>query len=116
MARKSENYLDYVPVISGKHSWEVRDGVVTVHMVHRGVFPWIAQTFFSRPRVSHIRLDAYGSYIFQRIDGTRSVGELAELMREQFGREAEPLYERLVKYMQILKNNGFIDYAKKGGR
>ena len=40
--------------------------------------------------------------------------ELAQLVHEEFGEKAEPLYDRLVKYLQILHNNGFIYYPKKG--
>ena len=108
MAKKQENYLEYIPVISEKNTWSVQDGKVTVHMVHRGFYAWIAQKFFHRPRVSHIDLDRMGSFIFQRIDGMRTVGELALLVKAEFGQEAEPLYDRLVKYMQILRNNHFI--------
>ena len=114
MAKKhQENYLDYVPVISPKNSWDVKDGTVTIHMVHRGFYAWIAQKVFQRPRVSHIDLDAMGSFIFPLIDGKRTVGDIAELVKAEFGKDAEPLYERLAKYMQILRNNGFIYYAGK---
>lgn len=114
MAKKSpENYLDYIPAISPKNTWSVEDGKVTVHMVNRGFYAAIAQKFFHRPRVSHIDLDAHGSFIFQRIDGQRTVGDLALLVKEEFGADAEPLYERLIKYMQILHNNGFIYYIGK---
>ncbi len=114
MARKQKNYLDYVPVISEKNTWDIKEnGMVTVHMVHRGFYAWVAQKFFHRPRVSHIDLDAMGSFTFQRIDGQRTVDELATLVKAEFGQEAEPLYDRLVKYMQILRNNGFICYAAK---
>ena len=82
-------------------------------MVHRGFYAWIAQKFFHRPRVSHIDLDAMGSFIFQRIDGQRTVGAIAELVKVEYGKKAEPLYERLIKYMQILHNNGFIYYTGK---
>ena len=114
MSKKQENYLDYIPVISEKNTWDVKeDGMVTIHMIHRGFYAWIAQTFFHRPRVSHIDLDAMGSFIFQRIDGQRTVGDIALLVKAEFGQKAEPLYDRLVKYMQILRNNGFIRYAGK---
>ena len=114
MAKKSaENYLDYIPVISDKNTWSEEDGVVTVHMVHRGFYASIAQKFFHRPRVSHIKLDGHGSFVFQRIDGTRTVGDLALLVKEEFGDQAEPLYDRLVQYMQILRNNGFIYFRGK---
>ena len=114
MAKQKENYLAYVPVISSRNSWELReDGLVTVHMVHRGFYARIAQKFFGRPGVSHIKLDSMGSFIFCRIDGTRTVGDLAELVSEEFGEAAEPLYQRLVEYMQILRNNRFIYFAGK---
>ena len=61
----------------------------------------------------HIDLDEMGSFIFPLIDGERTVGQIAQLVRERFGADAEPLYERLAKYMQILRNNGFIYYAGK---
>ena len=112
--KKQENYLDYVPAISDKHMWSVEGDKVTIHMEHRGFYAWIAQKFFSRPRISHIDLDKHGSFIFRQINGERTVGELAQLMKAEFGAEAEPLYDRLVKYMQILHNNGFICYVKKG--
>lgn len=111
--KKQENYLDYVPVISPQNTWSVEDGKVTIHMVHRGFYAAIAQKFFHRPRVSHIDLDAHGSFLFQQIDGKRTVNDLALLMKEHFGKDAEPLYDRLVKYMQILRNNRFIYFEGK---
>ncbi len=114
MSKKQENYLDYIPVISDKHTWDVDEkGIVTVNMVHRGFYAKIAQKFFHRPRVSHIALDEMGSYIFRRIDGKNTVNDIAEAVKVQFGKDAEPLYDRLVKYMQILYNNNFIAYAGK---
>ena len=114
MAKKNkENYLDYVPAISPKNTWSVEGEKVTIHMVHWGFYASIAQKFFHRPRVSHIDLDKQGSFVFQQIDGKRTVGEIALLVKDKFGKEAEPLYDRLVKYMQILHNNGFIYYEGK---
>lgn len=109
MAKKnSENYLDYIPVIDSRNTWDAADGKVTIHMVHRGFYAAIAQKVFHTPRISHIDLDAYGSYLWQQIDGKKTVGDLAEDMKARFGADAEPLYDRLVKYMQILRNNHFI--------
>lgn len=114
MTIRKENYLDYIPAISPRNTWDAgKNGTVTIHMVHRGFYAWIAQNFFRRPRVSHIDLDAMGSFIFRHIDGRRTVGAVALLVKAQFGTEAEPLYNRLVKYMQILHSNGFIYYAGK---
>ena len=114
MAGKRENYLDYVPICNHQNDWSTGDdGVVTVHLIHRGFYAAIAQRIFHTPRVSHIRLDEYGSFLWRRIDGQRTVGQLAEAMKARFGEEAEPLYDRLVRYMQILRNNRFILFVGK---
>jgi hypothetical protein len=111
MSKRKENYLDYIPVI--RSEWD--DGeTVTVHMVHRGFYAWVAQKFFHRPRVSYIQLDDIGSFLFRHMDGQRTVGDLAELVKAEFGEKAEPLYDRLVQYLKILRNNGFIDYRTVG--
>ena len=109
--KKGENYLDFVPVTNPKNSWDAADGKVTIHMVHRGFYASIAQKVFHTPRVSHIDLDEYGSYLWTQIDGQRTVGQLGDLLKLQFGDRAEPLYDRLVKYVQILHNNEFILFA-----
>ncbi len=114
MSKKEENFLDYVPKISDKHSWDKDDsGKVTVHMVHKGFYAKIAQKFFHRPRVSHIALDEMGSFIYPRIDGENTINDIAEMVKAEFGEKAEPLYDRLVHYMKILYNNDFIEYVGK---
>lgn len=105
---KGKNYLDFIPVIDPRNTWDEKDGKVTIHMVHRGVYATIAQKVFHKPRVSHIDLDEYGSFLWLQFDGDKTVGELAEAMKAQFGQKAEPLYDRLVHYMQVLRNNHFI--------
>lgn len=109
MAKKKENYLDFIPVVNGQNTWDRgEDGVVTIHMVNRGFYNTLAQKLFHTPRVSHIKLDEYGSFLWMRIDGVKTVGQLALELKEAYGEKAEPLYDRLVKYMQILHNNRFI--------
>ena len=109
MAKKKENYLDFIPVVNGQNTWDRgEDGVVTIHMVNRGFYNTLAQKLFHTPRVSHIKLDEYGSFLWMRIDGVKTVGQLALELKEAYGEKAEPLYDRLVKYMQFLRNNRFI--------
>jgi len=37
-------------------------------------------------------------------------------VKAEFGDRAEPLYDRLVKYLQILRNNDFIRFKGKDGQ
>ena len=66
--------------------------------------------FFARCR-DH--LDELGSFIWQRIDGVYTVGELAGPVKEQFGEAAEPLYPRIARYFQVLESYGFVTLQEK---
>ena len=70
MAKNTKNYLDFVPVCNPEFEWTAdRDGLVTVHVIHKGICAAVAQKVFHTPRISHIHLDRYGSYLWQQIDG-----------------------------------------------
>lgn len=114
MKKKKENFMDYIPVCNPKFTWDVDEkGIVTVHVINSGIYNWIAQKVFKKPRVSHIKLDEYGSFVWLQMDGKRNIFDISKLVETQFGKEAEPLLNRLVKYFQILYDNKFIGYVKK---
>lgn len=75
---------------------------------NRGVFNWIAQKIFHRPRVSKIHLDEMGNFIWPLMDGERTIYDIAVLVKDEFGERAEPLYNRLVQYIRNLESYGFV--------
>lgn len=105
----SGNYLDYVPVYGDTCRYEINDkGNVTILVENKGVFHWVAQKLFRRPRISQIHLDEMGNFIWPLMDGERTIHDIALLVREEFGEKAEPLYDRLVQYMRNLESYGFV--------
>jgi len=64
------------------------------------ISPWI-----------NINLDAYGSLVWLRIDGHRTVHELGAGLKEEFGDKAEPIYVRLAEFLSLLERNRIIKYA-----
>lgn len=88
-------------------------GNVTLFQENKGVFHFLAQKILKKPKVSQIHLDEMGNFVWPLIDGTRTVYEIAQLVKEEFGEKAEPLYERLVQYIQNLENYGFIEVREK---
>lgn len=114
MSKNKKNFMDFIPVCNPEYTWDADSkGTVTVHVVNKGIYNWLAQKLFKRPRISHIALDEYGSFVWRQMDGKRDVHDISKLVSEQFGKEAEPLVERLVKYIQILYQNKFIGYVKE---
>lgn len=113
MSKKNNNFLDYIPAVSNKITWSEKDNIVTIDMYHKGFYAFIAQKLFRRPKVSHIKLDKYGSFVWKQINGINTVNDIANSAKNEFGKNIEPLYNRLVQYMKILRNNKFITYVKE---
>lgn len=109
--KKRENYLERIPVRSKRVKWSVDEsGMVSLIIENTGVFNRIAQKLIKKPKISHIHLDKMGSFLWLLLDGEKNIIELGELVKEEFGEKAEPLYERLAQYFQILKSYQFIQW------
>ena len=107
----SQNYLEKIPARPERIKWSTDDeGMVTLDIENIGVFHRIAQRFFKKPKVSHVHLDEMGSFVWPLLDGEKNIIELGELVEEEFGDKANPLYERLAKYFQILDSYQFIEW------
>lgn len=105
----SENYLERIPKRNENINWKLdENNIVTLEIENKGFFNKIAQKFFSKPRISYIHLDENGSFLWQQIDGEKSIFDLGVLVKEEFGEKAEPLYERLARYVKILESYAFI--------
>lgn len=113
MKKKKENYLDYIPKHNILFPYEKKDnGRVEVRMTNRGLLKKLTQILLKKPKYTYIELDEFGSFVWEQIDGERSIYEIGKKVRERFGEKAEPLYERLAKYMQILRRNEFILFVR----
>lgn len=110
----SKNYLELIPRPSNKYSSMIDEqGAVTILQENKGLFHWLAQKMFQKPRISQIHLDDMGNFIWPLMDGEHSVNEIAVLVREKFGEKAEPLYPRLVQYFRNLERYGFVESDRK---
>lgn len=114
MAKKEENYLDYIPKHNILYEYSTNaDNRIEIKVHNKGLFHKIAQLFFKRPKTSNIELDEFGSFVWNCIDGKASVFEIGAQVKEQFGEKAEPLYQRLSQFIKILHDNGFVVYLNK---
>ena len=105
------NYLEKIPQRIEKLSWSVdEEGKVTLEVENKGWANRLAQIFFKRPRVSYVHMDELGSFLWPLLDGEKNIIELGVLVKEKFGKDAEPLYERLARFFQILDSYHFITF------
>ena len=107
--KKQENYLDYVFQKNPDFAWhENEDGSVVVEVEWKGFYNRLAQKMFKKPSKSDIALDKLGSFVWKQIDGERDLYEISELMKQEFGKDIEPVYERLFKFVEIMRDNKFV--------
>ena len=107
----SENYLERRPMRAEHIRWTTDENqIITLEIDNTGAFNKIAQVLFKKPKVSYVHLDEMGSFVWPLLDGEKDIVALGVLVKEHFGEAAEPLYERLAKYFQILESYSFVEW------
>lgn len=106
-----KNYLDFVPERASHIKWRrLDDGTVQLTIRRTGFFNRVSQKVFGAPEYSYIDLDELGSFVWQQIDGARTVHEIGQSVQSVFGESAAPVYERLADFIKMLQNNHFVQF------
>lgn len=105
----SENYLEKIPKREVL-KFSVENEVVTLEIENKGLFNALAQKILKKPKITYIHLDKLGSFVWEMIDGEKSILDISKDVKSKFGDDANPLYERLAKYFEILKSYNFISF------
>ena len=112
--KRKENYLEKIPVRSEKIGWSSdENGIVALEIENKGIVNKICQKLFKKPKISYVHLDKTGSFVWPIIDGEKTILDISEDVKKEFGDEANPLYERLCKYFQILQSYGFVTFKEQ---
>lgn len=108
---KNENYLEKIPVRASSLSWNADEkGIVTIEKENTGIINRVFQRLIKKPKITYIHLDDLGSFVWLLTDGEKSIFDFASPVKEKFGEKAEPLFERLARYFQILEGYSFIEW------
>ena len=106
---KNDNFLEKVPRLNDEIEYKTdEDGKITLTVKNKGFFNYLSQKLFFSPEKSYIHLDELGSYCIGCTDGKKNIIEIGEMVKEKFGDDAQPLYERLSKFYQIMDSYKFI--------
>lgn len=89
--------------------WE-RDGDDVVVFVPRAARGPLAARLerWLRPRPPRLRLDAIGAFVWTRLDGRRTVADIAAELQEAFGARVEPAAERLEIFLGQLERGRLV--------
>ncbi|WP_352419421.1 PqqD family protein [Proteiniborus sp.] len=109
---KKDNFLLYIPR-KNHDNWVEKEGDIYLVFTHDKIIEKLIQKLFNKPRVTDIRLDEIGTYIWQLIDDNRNIYNIGQCLVERYGKKCEPVYDRLIMYLRYLNKKGWIRFRKE---
>jgi hypothetical protein len=55
-----------------------------------------------------VRLDGFGSFVWQHCDGETTVAEICRKMRDKFGETVEPVDDRVGRFVEMLIRHDYV--------
>lgn len=105
--KTNEDVLSIVFKISDGTQYEVSEvGIVTVlEKQDHKIQNFFRKLKFKIPMYKKIELDEYSSAVFLAIDGKQTVEEIGKVLEDKFGDKVNPLYERLLVFLNHIEAN-----------
>jgi hypothetical protein len=102
------NLLDLRPRRVVKWETEANGTVVLIipKFKNRFAVRWFVP-MLAKPNV-RLKLDAYGSFVWNHCDGRTTVSAIGERMRSEFGSAVEPVYDRIALFLGRLDKEHFL--------
>lgn len=100
---KTLNLLELRPLRSV--DWEATEDGRVVLLVPKFRHPFLVKwlmPLLAKPYL-RVKLDVHGSFMWSLCDGTTRVREMGERLKQKFGDEVEPVYDRMGKFLRKLE-------------
>lgn len=108
---REDNFLLYIP--NKKHEqWEIKKDKVLLIFKHDKAAEKFIRWLVKKPLISDVELDELGSKVWMLINGERSVYEIGQELKREFGDACEPIYDRLIMYLRYLNKKAWISYSR----
>lgn len=103
------NLLELMPI--RRASWREQDGKVVIERPKPSGFGRVGEKLRYWLAVRRIRLDERGSLVWLRLDGTKTVAQVAQDLRVEFGADVEPAEERAGELVRMLHSEDLLAYS-----
>ncbi|WP_255298253.1 PqqD family peptide modification chaperone [Brevibacillus dissolubilis] len=110
---RSQNLLTMIPSIREGLQLDISGEGAALVIPRTSWLERLSVKYMKQPAAIRIKLDALGEAVLSQCDGQRTVEDIAVHLRQTFGEAAEPLYPRLVKFLEIVEANGWITWKKQ---
>lgn len=110
---KDDSYLDLIPIRRSDCLWqELESGHVEIRIPRQSVLDRLVRRFKKTPDYMAVELDEIGSTAWRAMDGSQSVGDIAETLAQRHDADAGAMYLRLGTFLNILRNNRLVQLEK----
>lgn len=100
------NLLEFIPI--RMYEWKEKDLITVKVPRFRSKLGRKFCALIKKEFTFNVSLDRYSSYAWKLCDGKRTVREIGDLLKQEFGEEVEPVYERLGELLRIMETNRLI--------
>ena len=107
------DFMNVYPVRNCNH--ELNNGFVTILFIKKKL-NLIERIFFKKisSKPYKIDLDEIGSFVWNLCDGKKTVEEITEISKRNFGERIEPAEERVEKFIRQMNKNKLVSlYERK---
>ncbi|MGD8726043.1 MAG: PqqD family protein [Gemmatimonadales bacterium] len=105
------NVLDIAPRRLAE--WEEHeDHIVVIRPIPEGggLKRWVNRLLYEMSS-KRLKLDEVGSVAWLHMDGVKTVGEIADVLRDRFGDAVEPAEERLGQLVWVMRREWLVEYS-----
>lgn len=102
--------LKKIPQKNVDFEYDEKSKTYTILMTHKGLNHKLAQKLWHKPKITRVRLEGMGNLVWELINGENTIEDIGEILKNTYGKKAQPLYERLSIYLRNLEKNNFIKY------
>ncbi len=96
-----DQWLRLVPAPECEAEWEGQQAVLLIPRARNPVLKFFVSILNSKPHF-RLKLDAVGSFVWQQVDGQRSIGEICQALEAQFQEKVRPADERTIEFFKRL--------------
>lgn len=108
-----KDYLLLVPVINDENVWRTdENNIVVITKQKVSIFRKILSSKSAEGK-KEIELDSYGSFVWQKINGKKTILEIIDEIINEMGEEKETACKRATIFFEMLRVHRLINFIKE---
>lgn len=107
-----KEYLLLVPVINEENTWKTdENNIVIITKEKSSILSKILYCKKTKEK-REIELDRYGSFVWKKIDGKKTISEIINEIIDEMGEEKETACKRATIFFEMLRVHRLINFIK----